>query len=123
VKLELHPNAAARFNEQANELLLELSPEPPDETASQGGSFVPDVPVRAEFTSEEVTQRQLWTGDPAGNVLSRYFEHSGKNIGLFGDGYKKLVHAGGKGPTVIRRAPFRYKSTGRASPSSGCNTR
>lgn len=89
MKLEIHPKAAMSYDNDAEALLLELTPAPP--MANPPGSFKMTAPPVATFNKVDISNWQDRLNDPFGNEIARFFEHNGKNMGLQGESYRKSV--------------------------------
>jgi hypothetical protein len=90
VKLDLHPNAAKNFNEQAARLVSELAPQP---KASKSSIPQPELYVARRITDKDILGdiTTTWT-DLFGNEIAKFFQVGDKLIGFEGDSYKRLQH-------------------------------
>ena len=77
--MELHPKAVEKYDQDAEALLLHLSPVPP--IPSRPDAFTPDLPYGAHFKPEEVLNFQESLTDVSGNEIAWCFLHGGKRMG------------------------------------------
>lgn len=89
MKVELHPNAVAAFNEQANIVSESVAFVAPSQRSPQGPR--PDVHISAHITSADVRGpiRQAMV-DRYHNVVTRFESEGGSTIGLDQGAYAKL---------------------------------
>ncbi len=91
--IQIHPDAAKRFDELASELLAKLTSEP--SLAPAEGAFRPDLYPVFQITEQDIIGeiRQTRSSvDGTGDEVGRSFERDGRTIGLAGDGFKALTH-------------------------------
>lgn len=90
MNLELHPDAAANFNEKADSLLLELAPVSPRPRCAV--PFPPDPFVAAHITDADILgEVRLGLVDNAGVEVGKHFVHGGTLVGLEGEAFKRLI--------------------------------
>ena len=90
VILEVHPDAAANFDEKANSLLLELGPVPPRTPATP--PFRSDPFVAAHITDADILgEVRLGLVDGVGAEVGKHFIDGGRIIGLEGEAFKRLI--------------------------------
>src|SRR5882757_202767 len=88
--MEIHPEAAKAAQNRANEILLKFRLFSRDGVTEP--EFVPEVPVQGTITDKEIIgEIEMGVTDSFGNETGAYFQHKGKEIGLFGDDYKGVV--------------------------------
>src|SRR5258708_22853647 len=90
MKFDLHPEASAALNEQANQVAETAALKPPSPHKEPTG-FKPDVHVVANLTSAHLRGPiQMFQGDEGGNDLSRFIQE-GTGVGGFDEtAYAKL---------------------------------
>ncbi len=89
--IEIHPEAATRFNELGNALLQQVIPEP--SCAEVQGDFRPDIyPVaqipEKDLIGELVEIHSVVNG--AGEEVGRFFQHTSPKVGVLGNGFLAL---------------------------------
>lgn len=85
-KLEIHPNAAASFNEKATALVSKLSPPAP--RPERPSAFRSETVVAHHLTKDEILGPPIvGLVDFTGRELARYFQHAGGTLGLHGDDF------------------------------------
>lgn len=90
MNLELHPDAAANFNEKADSLLLELAPVSPRPRCA--APFPPDPFAAAHITDADILgEIRLGLVDNAGVEVGKHFVHGGRLVGLEGEAFKRLI--------------------------------
>jgi hypothetical protein len=90
--LQIHPEAAKRFDEVANQLLTKLVPEPQLVPRERG--FRPDIfPVvhipEQDIIGEVVEVHSVVDG--SGEEVGRFFQQSKPKLGLVGEGFRALT--------------------------------
>ncbi len=89
--MELHPDATENFNKKADDLLLELCPLPQELLDPPKASFSPDVFTSYHLQSEDIIGEIGFSmRDWAGHEIAKYFPQNDKQIGIYGESYKKL---------------------------------
>jgi hypothetical protein len=87
--LHLHPDAARNFDERAERLLPLVSPV--RVPGQQEGGFKPDIHPSAKLTEKDIIgEIQVGFVDYRGRECARTFEHGGKMLGLFDQGFNDL---------------------------------
>jgi len=105
--LDLHPDAASRFNERAEELSQEAvttnaPPEQPEmerETtssaagpSSQSATFAPDVHIKGVFTQRDIIGTpRVGKVDSRGNTVAYMFRKGEQECWIEGDGYRGVI--------------------------------
>jgi hypothetical protein len=90
--IQIHPDAAKRFNELAGALLAKVTPEPPSAPAAEG--FRPDLYPVAKISEQDIIgEVQVTTSiaDGPGEEVGRLFEHENRRLGLVGESFKSFV--------------------------------
>src|SRR6266853_1621936 len=90
--IQIHPEAAKRFDQLANELLSKVAPEPP--LASAANQFRPDIHPVAHIPPEDIigeVQETKSIVDGTGEEVGRFFEHTNPPVGLVGFAFKALT--------------------------------
>jgi Apea-like HEPN len=93
--LQIHPEAARRFDELGNQLLAKLAPEQQLVRAHTQQGFRPDIHPVFNIPEEDIVggvqvKKLFFNG--AGEEVGRLFEHEGHWIGVVGEDFKALVH-------------------------------
>lgn len=89
MKFELHPNAVAAFNEQANVLSESVIAVVPPQRQPQG--FKPDVHVSSRLTSADtIGPIQTSSSDQDGNKIARFETDESSTVGFGEEAYLKL---------------------------------
>ena len=89
-KLELHPEAARKLNEQAEALLLQMTTRPTKVTPPP--VFTPDTPVKAVISAEEIIgTMEMSTVTPDGRRTARFFGHQNTQAGFEDEQYKNFA--------------------------------
>jgi hypothetical protein len=92
LKLEIHPEAARNFDKKAEELLTEIEARPLSGRRRQGGASSPDVHIAASIQPKDtIGDIEIQLTDRYGNDVAKTYQRGGDLVGLFGEGYKKLV--------------------------------
>jgi hypothetical protein len=86
--LDIHPDAKARFDEQALELLVRLTTR---ETRHAPQTDFPEIPIRAVIPAEDILDFVESVTVPGGRTIARFFLHRGKKIGFVEDAYKDFT--------------------------------
>jgi hypothetical protein len=90
--IQIHPDAAKRFNEVADQLLTKITSEP--EAVREGKEFRPDVHpvahIRAQDIIGEVSVRNS-IFDGTGAEVGRFWEHQNGRVGLIGPGFNSFA--------------------------------
>jgi hypothetical protein len=89
---QIHPEAAKRLDELANQLLAKVAPEP--ELAQVRGDFRPDIYAVANIPEQDIIGELQVTKsivDGTGEEVGRFFEHENRRVGLIGPGFKSLT--------------------------------
>ena len=92
MSIQIHPEAAKRFDELANQLLAKVAPEP--QLVPIGGGFRPDsypvfqIPEQDIIGELQVTKSFF---DGTGEEVGRLFEHESRKLGLIGESFKAFV--------------------------------
>jgi hypothetical protein len=91
--LELHPDAAKIFNDKASSLLCEIAPLPAELQPNHKPSFQSDGFVSGHIKEKDIIgEIKLSLVDHTGKEMAKIFRYNGKEIGFYGDNYKKLVN-------------------------------
>src|ERR1700722_3533754 len=102
VKIDLHPDAAHRFDEIAASLLGKITA---IEARRTPIPFQPEVFVSAVLTSNDIIDvKSQYLRDGTGKEIGRCFSHLGKPVGLVGAAYQEF---NGLGEAIQRTASFR----------------
>lgn len=91
--IQMHPDAARRFDELASELLAKLISEP--SLAPAGGAFRPEIYPVVDIPEQDIIGEIRKTRsivDGTEEEIGRFFERDGRTIGLAGDGFKALTN-------------------------------
>jgi len=89
MKLELHPQAVLRFDEIAASLLTKIIVQ---EARQVSYSYRPEVFLSVTLTGEDIVDMpRQYRRDGTGKTVGRYFQHNGKEVGLFGPAYEEFV--------------------------------
>ena len=126
--IQIHPEAAKRFDQLANELLSKVAPEPP--LVAVGGEFRPDIYPVFQIPEQDIIGEIQDTKsffDGSGEEVGRLFSHENRTVGLIGNSFKMFtqlairIHAveglrDTTSPGFIRDAAFewlegKYKNT------------
>jgi hypothetical protein len=88
--IQIHPEAAKRFDEVAREILAKVAPEP--ELVRIGGDFRPDIHPVAQIPQRDISDFKETKSfvNGAGEEVGRLFQHGGQRVGLVGDAFKSL---------------------------------
>lgn len=89
MRLELHAEAAKRFDAQAEELVAKLVPDPHAGRRS-GGGFTPGIVMHDQPDVAEVVSTG-YVSPLGGNEIAKTFRDGDLDLGLFDEGYKDLV--------------------------------
>src|SRR5438552_18996365 len=90
--IQIHPEAAKRLDELANQLLAKLAPEP--QLVPVGGEFRPDIyPVFQMPEQDIIGELQVTKSffDGTGEEVGRFFEHENRRVGLVGESFKSFI--------------------------------
>jgi hypothetical protein len=89
LRLKIHKGTVQKYNESGEALLLALQEKPTPPIAIP--SFIPAIPVKAVFRSEDISNFQTIGVEPNDNRHSRLFSYGGKEVGFEGDAYKNFI--------------------------------
>ncbi len=103
-KMEIHPEAARKLNDQAEALLREMTTRPI--SVHPAPAFAPDIPVKAIFLKEDIIGAiETSTVSAGGSRMARFIEEKGKAVGFEGDYYKNFARLC---ETIQKGNPFRH---------------
>jgi hypothetical protein len=92
LKLEIHPEAARNFDKKTEELLSEMEARPRPVHRGPDGPLDPDIHVAAHIPPEGIIGGiKIHLTDGFGNEVAKTYERGTDLVGLFGEGYKKLI--------------------------------
>jgi hypothetical protein len=92
LKLEIHPEAAKNFDKKAVELLSEVEARPRPGGRRRAGPLDPDIHVAAHVPAEVIIgDIEIQLTDRLGNDVAKTYRRGGDLVGLYGEGYKRLV--------------------------------
>ena len=88
--VQIHPEAARRFDEIAREILAKVAPEP--ELVRIGGDFRPDIHPIAQIPQHDISDFKETKSfvNGAGKEVGRLFEYGNRRVGLVGEAFKSL---------------------------------
>lgn len=92
MSIEIHPEAAKRFDQLANELLSKVAPEPP--LVAVGGEFRPDIYPVFQIPEQDIIGEIQDTKsffDGSGEEVGRLFSHENRTVGLIGNSFKMFT--------------------------------
>src|SRR2546426_7486732 len=86
--IQIHPVAAKRFDELANELVVKMAPEP--KLVPIGEGFRPDIYPVARIPEKDIigevqVTKSFFNG--AGQEVGRLFDHENRKVGLVGESF------------------------------------
>lgn len=87
--LSLHTKAALSYDDDAQVLLLELTPQPAFQNPP--GSFKPNIQPVVNFKSDDIHGWEDKLTDASGNETAKFFRHEDKSLGFEGEAYKKML--------------------------------
>jgi hypothetical protein len=90
--IQIHPEAAKRFDELANKLLAKIAPAP--EFAPAGGEFRPDIFPVAHIPAQDIIGEVVEIHsvvDGSGEEVGRFFQKTNPKVGLVGEGFRALT--------------------------------
>lgn len=88
MKIELHQKAIDNYNEKAEKLLTELTPDPHPKRESQGLPTIFTHKIPSDDIHNFTKQGYV---DFYGEDIARVFKHGEAHIGLFDESYKSLI--------------------------------
>lgn len=87
----LHHDAVNRMNELATRL-LDFVHEADQRPKSKGKiNFIPDIPVDATITEEDIDHLEISEADAFGNEVAKYFTYDGRTYGLEKSDYQEFA--------------------------------
>jgi len=92
MSIEIHPEAAKRLDELANQLLTKVVPEPPLMPAKE--RFRPDIYPVAHIPEQDIIGELVEIRsvvDGSGQEVGRFFQQDNPRVGLVGEGFRALI--------------------------------
>lgn len=112
MELALHPDAARRFDELGEELLLKLVVQPAAEKRKRQPTFKPDIYVNGVITPDMVMgDIVIGAVDQSGRPVQRFFQEGNKRVGFEGDSCLAFVKLAEAAQRTSALAPFVSEET------------
>jgi hypothetical protein len=91
IMLQIHPAARESFNQRAVRLIDRLAEMSQNQPREQKPKFIPDVPIAGTIQESDIVGELEWGYvDVVGSEVGKFFEHSGKQMGLEGEAFQEL---------------------------------
>ncbi len=92
MKLKIHPEAAKNFDKKAEELLPDIEVRPRPTGRKRDRPLDPDIHIAAHVKPGDIIGGiEIQLTDRFGNDVAKTYERGSDLVGLFGEGYKKLI--------------------------------
>jgi hypothetical protein len=95
--IQIHPEAAKRFNELADQLLTKIVPKP--EPVRSEKAFRPDVHPVAHITEQDIIgpiEVKNSVFETAGKEFGRFFQDQDRSLGLIGTSFESFSETAGR---------------------------